>query len=212
MRLTPIGLNYSKISTEAEEFRDFLGAHDQLKERRDILPFFKARAGLSTFINSYNGRANKHDCYAHEYPLFGDFVCDLVVGDLTNKAYTFVEFEDAAPNSIFLSNARSIPEWSRRFEHGFSQILDWFHKLDSHRHSTEFETRFNGRDIHAMGLLVIGRTQNLSSRERERLDWRHTQVLVNGKQIFSVTYDGLCETLIKRLEWIREITGTTGGT
>ena len=34
-------------------------------------------------------------------PLFGTFVADLVVGDSINKAFAFIEFEDASAGSIF---------------------------------------------------------------------------------------------------------------
>ncbi|MEQ8960543.1 MAG: DUF4263 domain-containing protein [Coleofasciculus sp. C2-GNP5-27] len=52
-------------------------------------------------------------------------------GDSVKKAYCFVEFENADSNSIFVDKpGKSSPEWSSRFEKCFSQIIDWFWKLD----------------------------------------------------------------------------------
>ena len=110
----------------------------------------------------------------------------------------FVEFEDARPNSIF-KKSKPTPEWSPRFEHGFSQILDWFYKLDTQRHPADFESRFGARAIHVSGLLVVGRRQNLEARERDRLAWRRQRVAVNGWQINSMTFDDLCEDTLERL-------------
>jgi hypothetical protein len=149
-----------------------------------------------------NARAIHYDRVAHEYPLFGDFTCDLVAGDWTRSAFVFVEFENAAVNSVFVQGVRATPEWSARFEHGFSQILDWFYKMDTQRHTPEFEQRFGSRDVHVTGLLVIGRKQDFGPRERDRLNWRHQHVTVHGKQIYSMTFDDLCEDILERLSKI----------
>ncbi len=158
MMLTPLAFRYDQCLQEAQELQKFLGSHTTLRERDQILPFFKARQHLSAFLSVYNARARHYDRVAHEYPLFGDFTCDLVAGDWSKSAFVFVEFEDAAPNSIFAKKkGKNTLEWSQRFEHGFSQIVDWFYKLDTQRHSPDFEQRFRSRDVHVSGLLVVGR-------------------------------------------------------
>ena len=131
--------------------------------------------------------------------MFGDFTCDLVAGDWTRRAYVFVEFENAAPNSIFVQKTRATPEWSPRFEHGFSQILDWFYKMDTQRHNPDFEQKFGSRDLHVSGLLVVGRRQDFGAREKDRLSWRCQHVTVHGKHIYSMTFDDLCEDALERL-------------
>jgi len=199
MMLTPLTFNYNQCLKEAQELKIFLGSHTTLKEREEILPFFKARQHLSAFLSVNNARAVQYDRIAHEYPMFGDFTCDLVAGDWSRSAFVFVEFENAAENSVFVQKSRTIPEWSARFEHGFSQILDWFYKMDTQRNSTDFEERFGSRDVHVSGLLVVGRKQDLGPREKERLNWRHQHVTVHGKQIYSMTFDDLCEDTLDRL-------------
>ncbi|NER96605.1 MAG: DUF4263 domain-containing protein [Symploca sp. SIO1B1] len=135
------------------------------------------------------------------YDLFGDFVCDLVVGDSVKRSFCFIEFEAAEANSIFVTKSgRITPEWSAKFEHGFSQIIDWFWKLEDLERTNDFESRFRSSSIDYMGLLVIGRDESLELKERRRLEWRRQNTVVNSKHIHCLTYDELCEDLWFGLE------------
>ncbi len=186
---------------EAEELRALLAANVSLTERKQILPFFKARKHLSAYLGSYHPGIVRYDLVAHELALFGDFTCDLVVGDSKSKAFAFIEFEDAAPESIFVKKgAKATPEWAPRFEKGFSQLVDWFFKLHEQGPTPTFETLFGSRSIQALGLLVVGRTEKLAPREVQRLRWREEHVLVNSKPIYCKTFDQLCEDLLDRLK------------
>jgi hypothetical protein len=51
-----------------------------------------------------------------------------------------------------------------------------------------------------MGLLVIGRDRYLLPGERERLEWRRSNVVVASQAIHVVTFDGLAEDLQAGLE------------
>jgi hypothetical protein len=67
-----------------------------------------------------------------------------------------VEFEDAASKSIFVSKSgKNTPEWSSRFEKGFTQILDWFWKLDDLEKTDAFEDRFTARNIRPLAQLFL---------------------------------------------------------
>jgi hypothetical protein len=197
--LQQLDFNYDQCLKETQEFQKFLGGHQSLKERDEILPFFKARQHLSAFLGAYNAHMIRYDRVAHEYPLFGDFVCDLVVGDWERRSYMLVEFENAAPDSLFVKKKKETPEWSPRLEHGFSQILDWFYKLDTQRHAPDFEQRFGARVVHLSGLLIVGRRQDFGLREKDRLRWRQQHVLIQGNQIHCLTFDDLCDDLLTRL-------------
>ncbi|HYT92667.1 MAG TPA: Shedu immune nuclease family protein [Gemmataceae bacterium] len=185
---------------EAEQLRDFLATHPKLQERKHVLPFFKQRLQLSAFLGSYHPEIVRYDLVAHELPLFGDFVADLVVGDSKNSAFAFIEFEDASPGSIFTKKKKGTPEWSSRFEHGFSQLVDWFFKLHEQGHTVDFEAKFGSRTIRHLGILVIGRTADLGTREAQRLRWRQEHLLLNSKQIHCKTFDQLRDDLLDRLE------------
>jgi hypothetical protein len=91
---------------QLKALQKLLASSTGLKEREEILPFFKARPQLSAFLGSYDSTLFRYDLLAYEFELFGDFVCDLAVGDSVRKAYGFIEFEDAVPNSIFVKKER----------------------------------------------------------------------------------------------------------
>lgn len=185
---------------EAEQLRNFLATNHELQERKQVLPFFKDRPQLSAFLGSYHPDIVRYDLVAHELPLFGDFVADLVVGDSKNNAFAFIEFEDASPESIFVKKKKATPDWSPRFEHGFSQLVDWFFKLHELGQTVDFEEKFGSRTIRHLGILVIGRTEHLGIREEQRLRWRQEYVLLNSRQIHCKTFDRLCDDILDRLE------------
>src|ERR1700747_1252203 len=65
--------------------------------------FCEPRADLRALIGQYNPSLASPDRVAWQYPIFGDFRSDFAIGDWARKAYTFVEFEDARPNSLFVA-------------------------------------------------------------------------------------------------------------
>jgi len=184
---------------EAEQFRDLLATNRDLQERKEVLPFFKERLQLSAFLGSYHPDIVRYDLVAHELPLFGEFVADLVVGDSKTNAFAFIEFEDAAPDSIFVKK-KATPDWSDRFEHGFSQLVDWFFKLNDQGPTVEFEDKFGSRTIYKLGILVIGRTEHLGTRDEQRLRWRQENVLLAARPIHCKTFDQLRDDILDRLD------------
>jgi hypothetical protein len=163
--------------------------------------FFEPRLHLRALIGPYHPWLAVPDRLAWQYPIFGDFRCDFAIGDWTQKAYTFVEYEDARPNSLFVKQGEKVNRaWSPRFESGFSQIIDWFYKLQMMTDSPDMEARFGKRAIRYAGVLIIGRDQHLQTGERLRLEWRQDHVVVNSKHILCVTYDQLLRDLLFRLE------------
>ena len=64
-------------------------------------------------------------------------------------------------DSIFSKTTSSTPEWSQRFEHGFSQIVDWVLWLDNQRGMAAYTSRFGTSPIEFAALLVIGRDRYL---------------------------------------------------
>jgi len=198
--LDPIVFNYDRCRSEVEELRGLLAANPVLEEGKDILPFFRARPQLSVFCGINNPNIVAFDRVAWEYDLFGDFSCDLAVGDSVTKAYCFLEFEDAGPRSLFVQQGqKATREWSPRFDHGCSQVIDWFYKLDDRRNSDEYEARFGKRSVDFSGVLVAGRSQDLRPDEALRLEWRRQHVVVHSKRIVCITFDELLADLLHRL-------------
>jgi hypothetical protein len=142
------------------------------------------------------------DRIAYEFDFFGDYAADLALGDSRKHEYCFVELENAAHDSIFRRVGRkSTLEWSPRFDHGYSQIIDWFWKLHDMARTTTGRARFgDASSFNYYGLLVIGRSRGLAPMELDRLDWRRKKVLVDSKHVYCMTYDELLEDLAFKLE------------
>ncbi len=136
--LEPLRWDRDQCRRELEEFRLFLTGAGTRNEGEDILPFFKEHKHLSALIGSYSGTITQYDLLKHEYPLFGDYMCDLVIGDSARQEYGFVEFEIAAPKNIFVKKPKKVtPQWALRFEQGYSQLVDWFSKLNEMEHTPD---------------------------------------------------------------------------
>lgn len=65
--------------TEIDEFKTMLSVRSDLGERSAILPFFRKRTHLSTYIGTYVPDILSFDRIAYEYVLWGDFFADLVI-------------------------------------------------------------------------------------------------------------------------------------
>jgi hypothetical protein len=195
-KLEKIALSVDQCRKDLAEFKEMLDRKTALSERRDILPFFRAHKNLAALVGSFNPKINRFDLLATEFSLFGDYACDLVIGDSVNRDFCFVEFEDASPQSVFVKKkGKSTPEWSPRFDRGFSQIIDWFLILDDQKRTGLHKSRFGLDVIQFMGLLVIGRHEDLDDTQYERLVWRSDQVRVGHRQVHCITFDDLHDTL-----------------
>jgi hypothetical protein len=161
----------------------------------------KTSSHLRALVGLYNPSLLTPDRLASEYPIFGDFRADFAVGDWSRKAYTFVECEDARPNSLFVQQGKKATRaWSPRFDGGYGQIIDWFYKLQVMTNTPDMEARFGSRAIRYAGVLIVGRNQHMTAGERLRLEWRRDHVVINSKHIFCVTYDQLLEDLLLFLD------------
>jgi hypothetical protein len=197
--LIPLQFNLEQCRAEVEDLRQLLLGQDELEERQTILPFLKNHHQLLALIGQYHPDTIRCNRLAWEYDLFGDFQCDFVMGNAERRAYTFVECEDAKAKSIFVRSTRSARDWAPRFEHGFSQIIDWFYKINDMLRTDDMANRFGGPVIEYTGVLLIGRDKHFQPGERRRLEWRNAHVVVNSKHIYCRTYDELLLDLETRL-------------
>ena len=175
--------------------------NESLKEREHILSFFTENLHVAALAGHVTPGIANVDRLAYEFDFFGDYAADLAVGDSKRREYCFVEFENAAPDSIFKKvGKKSMLEWSPRFDHGYSQIIDWFWKLHDMDRSYTQRARFDhANSFNYCGLLVIGRSKGLATIERERLEWRRKKVLVDSKHIYCMTFDEFFEDLTLKL-------------
>lgn len=199
-KLLPIEFDLGEAANEIEAFRQLLDQRKELSEASDILPFFRTRPNLSALIGQALTAGLNPDRLRHEMVLFGDFRCDLVVGNVRSQAYCFIEFEDARKGSVFRPR-KSAWEYSPRFEKGFSQLVDWIYLVEDLRQTHRFEAEF-GSDLASYDcLLVAGRDQDLTPTLRKRLRWRAEHTLIASKKFYFVTFDELFSAIANLIGW-----------
>ena len=193
-------LNRQSLSEELSQFHTLLNSKTDLGERDDILPLFRKCKNLSAYLGMLSREIGTPDKCHVEYSLNGKFFSDLVVGNTQKRCYCFIEFEDGRENSIFKGpvRKRKSRDWSGRFEHGFSQIVDWFRLMDDQRGTQDFCDEFGNGHICYSGMLISGRDHFLGPGDSERLRWRSDRVLVNSKTIYCATFDQLYRDINER--------------
>ena len=198
--LEVIPFRMKPIRKELGDFAHLLQQNNDLDERKTILPFFASHKALSAFLGCFSLQIIRPDRMKHEFGISGDFTCDLFVGDSERRSYCFVEFEDAGPNSLLKrTGGKGTPEWSARFEHGFSQLVVWFCRLDDEAKLKKWANVFGGGHVHYSGMLIAGRDAFITGNE-DRLRWRSERVLINTKAVLCMTYDQLLRDAVERLD------------
>jgi hypothetical protein len=184
--------DYEECRKQLEDFRTLLNSKQSLSEKTDVLPLFQKSLQLAWFFGSFNTRIRTVDRFAKEFDIFGDFSADLAIGDTTAGEYCFIEFEDAQTNSVFeRKGTKATRDWGARFDHGYSQIVDWIHKVNSAACGPDNLLRFAQYEINFETVLVIGRNAHLDQSEMQRLKWRSNYVSVGGKKVHCITFDDL---------------------
>lgn len=192
-QFSAVKLDPGRCRTEIDEFGELLRAKAELSEKNDIQPFFKSRVQVSAFVGSFVLNIGPATQICFEYNFFGDYAADLVLGDRARRRFCVVEFEDGRLQSIFKpSPSGNSRVWSPRFEHGYSQIIDWYTMLDDLKKSQRFKRDFGDGHIRFSALLIIGRDAGLTDPyDRFRLDWRADKVSVDSNSVICVTFDEL---------------------
>jgi hypothetical protein len=193
-RFEPITFDAATCRNQVDELIDFLDRHDELDEQNDIQPFFYSRKQLCAAIGLSSAYVKWPSRLQDELQLFGDFRCDLAIGDDLGN-YCLVEFEDATPDSIFVQKGRATSYWAPRFETGYSQIVDWFWKMSDLEDSLTFKQTFRPVYNNCHGMLVIGRDSFLEGVESDRLRWRSDSMSCTFGTITCVTFDELARQL-----------------
>jgi hypothetical protein len=190
------------LSGELDDLGRFLSDNKTLKERDQVLPFFKGRAQLRAALGLLNANVELPDRIAVELELFGDCFCDAASGDSNTSSYMLVEFEDAMEYSIFrrLERGKTLRRWSPRFERGFSQLVDWAWRLTTEGSSSAAYRRiFGANDAAIHFLLIAGRDADLSSDDIVRLRWRANNISFGAFKMSCCTFDDLLNSLRRRL-------------
>jgi Domain of unknown function (DUF4263) len=191
---TEVAFNHVHFKKELDHFRDLLSAKLILGER-EIQELFKASLHLTAYIGTTFGNIGVAKQVAYEFEIMGDYGADIVFGN-REKQFCFVELENGDPDSVLERvGKKATKEWSKRFEHGFSQIVDWFCHLDDFKKTDRFHRNFGYGHIDFVGLLLIGRNEGLDADDVRRLRWRTHNVIVNSHPVVCMTYDDLYKEL-----------------
>jgi Domain of unknown function (DUF4263) len=140
-----------------------------------------------------------------EFDLWQGLVCDIAFGDSKTNTYGLIELEDATKDSIFKNSPKNYPKYSIRLECGFSQIVDWFYKIDTMKNiASEIKRRFASDNPKISAILIIGRSEFLDDdSKRKRFEWRFKKTIINSEKIICYTYDELLDyfkVIIQRRE------------
>ena len=197
----PIELNAQQQLVDLSDLERFLSNNTSLKERDQVLPFFSSHPQLIAALGWMNAAAGRPDRYATELELFGDFSCDAAAGDLAAGAFTLIEFEDATEYSIFraLESGKPIRKWSARYEHGFSQLVDWAWRLGTEGDSQAKQRIFGTQPVSVHLLLVVGRNADLELQDFRRMSWRSQNVRLGAHSMSCLTFDDVLSTLRGRI-------------
>lgn len=196
----PVVFDKDQCLVELTEYKSLLDSKSDLDEKSEIQPFFKRSINLSLMISSFYTEIIDVDKYAFEFPIYGDFISDLVLVDSKYNQMLLVEFEDAKSNSIFQKNGlKTTLEWGNRLEHGYSQILDWIWRLSDMENTHDYEDKF-GRKTKYQSLLLIGRDEYLPADCEYRFNWRFEKSVINSKYIKCMTYDELYRMIERKLK------------
>ena len=171
---TEVAFNHVQVKKELDQFRELLNSKKTLGER-EIQALFKASLHLTAYIGTTFGNIGVAKQVAYEFQILGDYGADIVFGN-PEKQFCFVELENGDADSVLERvGKKSTKEWSKRFEHGFSQIVDWFCHLDDFKKTDRFHKNFGYGHIDFVGLLLIGRNEGLDADDIRKAAVENTQ-------------------------------------
>ena len=194
-----LAFDQAQCGNDLAAFRDLLAARSELEESTDIKPFFEARPQLALFLGTvFSLERSGCDLYAFPVPTVRRFRV-RPPGRGFPEAFLPVRGMGGRDGQLPVppARAKSDARMDGRLKRGFSQLVDWFWKMEDMAHTDEFEARFGSRHAEYGGLLVMGRDAELTHpRERNRWHWRSRRVTINGRGVRLVTYDQLYQDLV----------------
>ena len=90
-----------KFEAELSALGSLLASKDDLSESDDIQPLFKASKHLSAFLGTFAPEIGLATELAFEFPYFGDYRADLLVGSRSDSHFCIGEFEGGGLDGIF---------------------------------------------------------------------------------------------------------------
>lgn len=127
VNLEPVVFDPERFQKELSGLHRFLKSKPDLSEMTDIQPFFKKSKHLAAYMGTIFPEIGPATEITFDYPFFGDFKADLLLGSKSAKKFCVVEFEDGFPDSIFKQQPkRGNPEWMHGSSTGSASSLIGF--------------------------------------------------------------------------------------
>ena len=81
----PIDFDPVRCRAELDRFQILLASQHELSERHDLQPMFQECPQLTALIGGSIPRIGPANRLAYEFPVFGDYVADIVIGNFERK-------------------------------------------------------------------------------------------------------------------------------
>lgn len=185
--------------SQVEELAKLIDTDDHLGEQAALAPFFRTNQQIAAALGLLHGEIDNPNRVAFEYNIRDQFRADIVVGDSVERAFAFIELEDAGPDSIFTTESRRVSHWSSRFTKGFHQLVDWSYAIESLQSVKDRQLEFGSAKPNYRHMLIIGRGPALSEREEDRLKWHRQSVSIRGDGVLTFTLDDVVRRLRRKL-------------
>lgn len=200
--MTAKKLDWTQVKTDLDALEKLLRDNDELEETGSgsLQEFFTARPNLLLLMGRAFCPGLRAAAYLPECSIFHEFRADYAIANKERSKFLFVEFENAKKYSIFAKKAESDGhtsyQWSKVFEHGFSQVVDWYFRIADYRKTSKIEEHFGAQKIDYVGILVLGRDHFLKQAGlTQRFEWRRANTVINSQPLFCFTFDELAQEL-----------------
>lgn len=181
---------------------------DEIKRFKQLLETAKSEHELQTFLEDHphlllDLPISPKATVITQFPLGADFISDFAFVH-SNSGGNFLDLVELENPKVQIFNHNG--SFSQHFNHALQQIQDWvawcrLHQDPILRQIRSLVRYLKSDNLYVNALLVMGRRNELSNRQRqERFEARLHQ-LPRGIQI--QTYDGFAERIDDSNKWIR---------
>lgn len=214
--MIPKKMSLQQVKNDLIAFDTLLKDNLELEETGSgsLQEFFKAHPDLLLLIGSALGGGLVPAAYLPECSIVHEFRADYAVANKDRSKFLFIEFENAKKESIFaakaLTKSNTSYQWSKTFEHGFSQVVDWYFRLDDYLKTSKIDEHFGAPKINYVGIIVLGRDHFLKQAGlTQRFEWRRDHTVINNQPLRCYTFDGLAKELRGHYESLLDLVTTS---
>lgn len=213
INMIPAKLDLTTANTDLTALDKLLAENDELDETGpgSLQEFFTLRPNLLLLMSRAFCPGLLPAAYLPDCSVVHEFRADYAVANQDRSKFLFVEFENAKENSIFSFKAKTKAnrsyQWSRTFEHGFSQVVDWYYRISDYQKTSKIEEHFGAPQIDYVGILLLGRDRFLKKAGlKQRFEWRRKFTVINSQHLHCFTFDELALELRGHYDTLIDLT------